>query len=283
MTPLIKLVEQKLGRYPEHIIRLSGGCVGDVFKITFKNAQPVVAKTGPAGSNLDVEGRMIKYLQSHSAAPVPDIAYCDDELLLMSWIDSNNELLSNIEQHAATVVSDLHAVKNTQFGFNEATLIGGITQPNDWHENWVDFFRDQRLLYMANLAVRRGRFSSDTMRSIEKLAGRLPRWIKNDAMPCLIHGDVWSGNVICRNGELSGLIDPAIYYADPEIELAFIKLFNTFGEPFFNAYQKHNKIKPGFFEERVDLYNLYPLLVHAVLFGGGYVEQVKKTLKAYGC
>ena len=98
----------------------------------------------------------------------------------------------------------------------------------------------------------------------------------------MIHGDLWGGNVLCGSNGLSGFIDPAIYYADPEIELAFMTLFGTVGDRFFRRYGEYHAIRPGFFEIRRDLYNLYPLLVHVRLFGGGYLGQVQSILRRLG-
>ena len=114
---------------------------------------------------------------------------------------------------------------------------------------------------MARLAMEAGRLPASDMTRIETLAGRLDRWIDQPAAPSLIHGDMWTGNLLARGGRVAGFVDPAIYYADPEIELAFSTLFGTFGEPFFARYGEHRPIRPGFFEARRDLYNLYPLLV----------------------
>ena len=96
--------------------------------------------------------------------------------------------------------------------------------------------------------------------------------------PSLIHGDVWTTNVLASSERITGFLDPAIYYADPEIELAFITLFNTFGRPFFQRYHELRPISTDFWEIRRDLYNLYPLLVHVRLFGGGYVGAVEQIL-----
>jgi fructosamine-3-kinase len=89
---------------------------------------------------------------------------------------------------------------------------------------------------------------------------------------------MWGGNVLVRDGRIAGFVDPAIYFADPEIELAFSTLFSTFGEPFFRRYSEIRPLRPGFFEVRRDLYNLWPLLVHVRLFGGAYVASVERTL-----
>src|SRR5215216_3749726 len=100
--------------------------------------------------------------------------------------------------------------------------------------------------------------------------------------PVLIHGDVWSANVLARGDRITAFLDPAIYYADPEIELAFISLFDSFGHRFFDRYQEIRPIRDGFFEVRRDLYNLYPLLVHTYYFGDGYLGSVRNMLDRFG-
>ena len=127
------------------------------------------------------------------------------------------------------------------------------------------------------------RLPARATQQIKWLADHLDRWIADDTEPALIHGDLWGGNVLVRGGKLVGLVDPAISYSDPEIELAFATLFNTFGRTFFARYNELRPIAPGFSKERRDLYNLYPLLVHVRLFGGSYVHQVDGTLRRFGC
>ena len=100
-------------------------------------------------------------------------------------------------------------------------------------------------------------------------------------LPSLIHGDLWTGNVLCHDSRIAGLVDPAIYHADAEIELAFATLFGTFGDAFFARYTEHRPLAPGFFEARRDLYNLYPLLVHTALFGGSYARSVDRTVRRF--
>ena len=136
---------------------------------------------------------------------------------------------------------------------------------------------------MAGEAHRVGNLPARAMARIETLAARLDRWIKEPSTPSLIHGDMWGGNVLAKGGRIAGFVDPAIYYADAEIELAFSTLFSTFGDSFFRRYAEHRPIRPGFFEERRDLLNLYPLLVHVRLFGGSYVQSVERTLAKFGC
>ena len=99
----------------------------------------------------------------------------------------------------------------------------------------------------------------------------------------LIHGDVWTGNVLAENGRITGFLDPAPYYAHHEVELAFITLFGTFGEAFFARYgEVGTRIDAEFWETRRRVYNVYPLLVHVRLFGGGYVGELSANLDMLG-
>jgi fructosamine-3-kinase len=264
---------------------MGGGCVGDVRRIDLADGRTVVVKQGvakPGGSGLAVEGYMLRYLAEYSTLPVPDVLHADDDLLVMTWIDSDGAITAGAEADAGELLAALHEVTADRFGFGRDTPIGGLAQPNPWTESWLAFFRDRRLLHMAQEALGAGRLAAATMARIETLAGRLERWIEEPAAPSLIHGDLWTGNVLCRAGRIAGFVDPAIHYADAEIELAFSTLFGTFCEAFFASYQRRRPLRPGFFEERRDLYNLYPLLVHVRLFGGAYLGSVERTLTRFG-
>lgn len=137
------------------------------------------------------------------------------------------------------------------------------------------------LLYMTNIARLSGNLSLEFYRRLEKFAENLEKFLIEPDAPSLIYGDMWGGNILALNGKIAGFVDPAIYYAHPEIELAFSTLFGTFGQAFFDAYQELRPIEPGFFSERRDIYNLYPLLVHVRLFGGGYASQVDSILSRF--
>lgn len=264
---------------------LSGGSVGTVYRAELTDGGQVAVKIAdPETGRLQVEGAMLDDLARISALPVPRNLYAAPELLVMSWVENDGGGLGDgAQRHAAELMAALHSITAENFGYERDTLIGGLVQPNGWMSSWRDFFRDRRLLHMAQEAQRAGRLPSPLMQRIETLAARLDRWIGDDARPSLIHGDLWGGNVLTKGGRISGFVDPAIYYADAEIELAFATLFGTFGDSFFQRYGELRPLRPGFFKERRDLYNLYPLLVHVRLFGGSYVGSVERTLERYGC
>ncbi len=275
MAGLADRIEAATGRRPGRFSALSGGCIAEIYKVELEGAESVVVKRG---SQLDLEGWMLTYLAEHSDLPVPQVILAEPGLLIMSHIDTSGGLTGDAERHAADLLASLHDVPGPSFGLERATLIGGLHQPNGETGDWIAFFRDRRLLHMAREALDAGRLPGDLMAAVEKVAARLETWIDPPAHPSLIHGDMWGGNVLCRDGRIAGFVDPAIYYADPEIELAFATLFGTFGDAFFARYREHRPIAPGFFETRRDLYNLYPLLVHVRLFGAGYAGQVARIV-----
>lgn len=280
---LLTTIETALGVRPEGLSALSGGCIGDVYRVHLPGGGSLVAKTADGqGARLGLEGYMLRYLAEHSRLPVPAVRYSSDTLLVMDFIAGDSFLNDAAQAHAADLVADLHSIRGQSFGLERDTLIGGLPQPNPPTARWLDFFRDHRLLYMGQEARRAGALPAGLFARLERLCGRLERWLAEPEYPSLIHGDLWTTNILAMDGRITGFLDPAIYYAHPEIELAFSTLFNTFGAAFFRRYQEHRPLAPGFFEERRDLYNLYPLLVHVRLFGGGYVASVDRILRRFG-
>ncbi|MEK7793039.1 MAG: fructosamine kinase family protein [Candidatus Hydrogenedentota bacterium] len=282
--PVDRAIAEALGRPVQHIGPLSGGCVGEVYRVVLSDGEEVVAKVdfGP-DPRLGIEGYMLDYLAARSRLPVPKVLHNSPSLLVMEFLSGVSGFDAQAEEHAAELLADLHSITSYRFGFERDTLIGGLHQPNPWTEKWAPFFAEHRLIAMGKQAVDARRMNTNTLARIEKLCGKLDSLIEEPDRPSLIHGDVWSANVLAERGRITGFIDPAIYFAHPEIELAFITLFNTFGNAFFRRYNELRPIRPGFFELRRDLYNLYPLLVHLRLFGGGYLSNVESTLKRHGC
>ena len=276
-------IERALGVRPLSIGPLSGGCVAEAYRAELPGGEWVAVKRDQRPSpNLDLEAYMLRYLAEKSTLPVPAVLYDDPRLLIMTFLPGGGGIGRDADRHAAELLAELHQITAPAYGLERDTLIGGLPQPNPWTDSWLDFFRDQRLLYMGREAARAGRLPANFLPRLERLAARLGDWLPDNGRPALIHGDVWSGNILADGGRITGLIDPAIYYADPEIELAFITLFNSLGDPFFARYGEIRPLAPAFMRERRHLYNLYPLLVHVRLFGGGYVSSVDQTLRQFG-
>ncbi len=274
-------VEAATGRRAARMSPLSGGCIARVLKVELDGGGAVVAKAAPEGG-LAIEGRMLAYLADHSELPVPGVLHASDQVLLMEFVETAGGLDASAETHAAELLAALHGISGPAFGFDEDTVIGPLPQPNPWRARWLDLFAEQRLVHMGRIALDSGRLPPATFGELEHFCRRLERFIEEPRAASLIHGDLWGGNVLARDGRIAAFVDPAIYFADAEIELAYATLFSTFGEAFFARYRELRPIAPGFFEARRDIYNLYPLLVHTALFGGHYAGSVAAILKRYG-
>ena len=245
----------------------------------------VKARQGNHGrtSSLELEAYMLGELTRHSGLPVPHVHYADAVLLVMDFIaHDGGGITRSVERHAGELIARLHATRREGFGYERDTLIGPLAQPNPKSPRWVPFFRDQRLLFMARQAHDERCLPSSLLHRIERLAERIDDYLVEPAFPSLLHGDLWTGNVLTRQGRIAGFVDPSIYCGSPEIELAFATLFGTFGEAFFDAYEDLMKLEPGFHEVRRDIYNLYPRLVHVRLFGSGYLAGIDATLVKIG-
>lgn len=276
-------VEAHLGERLRSARPLEGGCIGEVYRLELEDGTPLVAKVDrEAEANLEREAYMLRYLREKSDLPVPEVYHGSETLLLMQFIEGTNSFSDEAERHAAELVAGLHGITADSYGHERDTLIGSLNQPNPLTKNWTDFFREERLLYIGRVAYEAGRLPSEDRARVERLAERLEDLISEPNPPALIHGDVWSGNVLAKDGRITAFLDPALYHADPEMELSFISLFNSFGDAFFERYAEIRSIRAEFFETRRDLYSLFPLLVHVYYFGGGYLDSVRSTLSRFG-
>jgi fructosamine-3-kinase len=256
-------------------------------KVRLADGRRLAVKAREAGggraASLELEAYMLRELARLSELPVPHVHYADDALLVMDYIAHDGSgITPSVERHAGELIAGLHAVPRERFGYERDTLIGPLAQPNPESERWVPFFRDHRLLSMARAAHDEGALPSPLLRRIETLAMWIDKHLSEPANPSLLHGDLWTGNVLARDGKIAGFVDPAIYCGHPEIELAFATLFGTFGDEFFASYAERLPLEPGFHEERREIYNLYPRLVHVRLFGSGYLAGIDLTLAKLG-
>ncbi len=283
MLSLRKRVEAALATGVKTAESIGGGHGATVYRVRLSDGREVVAKAGGRHGALQNEAMMLRRLKALSTLPVPEVLFDDAEMLIMSQLPGRAGAPGRAAQeHAATLIAALHGISAPQFGFGCDTVLGGLSQNNTLSDSWLAFFRDRRLLPMAADAHGAGALEATMRGRVDRLADRLSDWLTEPAPPSLIHGDLWGGNVLSAGDHITGFIDPAIYYADAEIELAFTALFDTFGDPFFRAYNEIRPIRAGFFEARRDLYNLYPLLVHVRLFGAAYLPAVDRILRRFG-
>jgi fructosamine-3-kinase len=279
-------IEKLLGSAPRASSPLHGGCIAAILRVELADGTLVVAKRGQGGDAVDfrLEAFMLQELKHRSRLPVPTVLAAEPDLLLLEHLphDPGAALDAAAQEHAAELVAALHEVRGPAFGYARDTLIGPLPQFNAWMESWVGFFRERRLLAMTREARDAGTLPASMVPRLELLALRLEELLEEPPHPSLLHGDLWAGNILVARGRVVGIVDPAIHFGHPEVELAFGTLFGSFGEPFFRRYRALRGLPPGFFERRRDLYNLYPLLVHVRLFGASYLGGIGRTLKHAG-
>ncbi len=173
----------------------------------------------------------------------------------------------------------LHKYSNKNFGFYSNNYCGATIQKNDWTKSWCEFFSKNRLAFLLNLIQKERPLPTSEIRLYEKLLDRVPSLLPEKSVPVLIHGDLWSGNFMTlEKGPV--LIDPASYYADREMEFAIITMFGGFSERFYRAYNEVNPLTSDW-KKRNKLYQLYHILNHYYLFGGGYRTQALNVAKLY--
>lgn len=272
-------IERRFGKKITMISPLSSADAVKIYCVALESGVSYVVKIAARG--LDVEAWMLNYLKEKSKLPVPAVYHSTDRMIIMEFIESKYGIDEAGQRNAAELLAGLHGIGAEDYGLERNTLFAGFFQPNPQTEDWVRFFAEQRLLYAAGEALKEKKIDNKIMKQVEKLAGKLSKYIKQPNPPGLIHGDVWGGNILSQNGKAAAFLDPAIYYADPEIELAFIRMLNTFGPAFFTRYNELRPIRPGFLEERADIYSLYPMLVYTRLFGSSYARKTQRILDKF--
>ena len=278
-------IETALGLSVRALVRMPVGFGRAGYKVVLADGRTLAVKLreGNARADLTLEAYMLGELARHSDLPVPAVHLAEPELLIMEFIETDGGgITPQVERHAAELIAALHATPRPRFGYERDTLFDPLPQPNPLSDCWIPFFRDHRLLAMARAAEAEGRLPARLLTRLERLAEQLSDYLTEPRHPSLLHGDLWTGNVLARGNRIAGFVDPAIYWGHPEIELAFTTMFGTFGHAFFEAYEALLPLEHGFHELRSALYKLYPTLVHVRVFGSAYLPPIEQTLKRVG-
>ncbi|MDR6226395.1 fructosamine kinase family protein [Desmospora profundinema] len=270
------------------ITPVSGGDMNDAFRVeTTKSVWFLKMHAHAPYGFFDAEWDGLEALRTAaSLLRIPHVQKAEERdgewpaWLLMEWIHPG-EPGPRTAEVLGQGLAELHRFTASAFGWQADNFIGILLQPNTRTDHWPSFWRDQRLLPQFRLAEKRNRLPSERYRRLERLMDRLDHWLDtSDAVPSLLHGDLWGGNWLVDTDGRPCLIDPAAYHGHREVDLAMTELFGGFPKTFHHAYREAYPVDPGY-EERRPLYQLYYLLVHLNLFGEGYGESVDRILRRY--
>lgn len=230
----------------------------------------------------ETEARGLDLLRETGLIRVPEVVaygqHYDKSYLILEYIPSAEARVDFWPRFGASIAS-LHRQSQPQFGLAFNNYVGSLPQNNAYCANGIDFFIERRLKVQAGLALYNGEISRPLFEKFNRLYEVLPSLLPAEK-PALLHGDLWSGNYLVDEQGLATLVDPAVYYGNREAELAFTHLFGGFQPGFYEGYTEAMPLENSF-QERVPLYNLYPLLVHVNLFGSGYLGAVERTLTRF--
>ncbi len=260
---------------------LSGGSINTVVHVSFTNGDPVVLKfnkQSPADFFVREAGGLA-LLADGDGPPVPDVLAFGATFLLLAEVPEA-DLGPEAWPQFGRAMAALHARCATHFGLPYDNYIGLTPQDNALTDDGYVFFAQRRLQPQVEAAHAQGLLRSEHRRQLDRLIDRLPYLIPPQP-PSLLHGDLWSGNVIAGPGGKLWLVDPAVYYGWAEADLAMTMLFGSFPQAFYRAYSEARPLAPGW-RERLPIYNLYHLLNHLNLFGPSYLPGVEQVLLRFG-
>jgi fructosamine-3-kinase len=299
-------VRAATGRPVRSLERVGGGDINEAFRARFEDESFAFVKTraGVAPGEYAAEAAGLRWLAEPGALRVPEVLGVADDVLVLDWVDEGGR--GDAAAFGAGLAA-VHAAGADAFGVSPAAVGSGgasalagpvgpagsgaparpagsppplrlasLSLPNDPSDDWPTFYAERRLLPLLEHAGL-SRFGN---RAVESVCARIGELAGPPEPPARLHGDLWSGNVLWGRDGKAWLIDPAAYGGHREVDLAMLQLFGSPGPQFFAAYEERFPLAPGH-EQRVALYQLFPLLVHAALFGGGYPASAERVARSY--
>jgi len=282
--PILNNISQFVNQQITEVKSISGGDISTAYLITSENTQYFL-KTNTskdAFRMFQAESLGLKAIEKTKTIKTPEVYACDQTesgaFILMEFIRSKSASSEEMNLFG-NQLAKIHSQTSEQFGFEEDNFIGSLDQSNMKYVTWTNFYVQERLIPQLKIALDNNLMSKDEIPNEEVIENGCNSFFKN-VQPSLLHGDLWSGNFLISETGQPVLIDPAVYYGHSEVDIAMSKLFGGFGQSFYKAYHDINRITDGF-DQRIELYQLYYLLVHLNLFGSSYKGAVMNILKHY--
>jgi fructosamine-3-kinase len=261
--------------------RVSGGDINDAFRVEIKGnsffVKTSISKEIPADF-YQSEASGLKTLQAHSKLRIPIVEYFDEKILLLDWIPSGAPH-PKFSAEMAAGLAEIHQTTSTSFGAAENNYIGTLQQDNTPTDTWPEFYIARRLEPLLSMARDKGWINTHETRFISRIFPEIERIVPSEPS-ALLHGDLWIGNVMTDTSGSPVFIDPSVYYGHRETDLAMSLLFGGFHRDFYSTYNEIFPLESGW-RSRMPCHQLYPLLVHTVLYGGNYASKTIEIIKYY--
>lgn len=279
MTGLTAAIEAATGRGVADARRVGGGCINEGYRVTFEGDRDpgrafVKTRQDVAEGEYTGEASALRWLAEPGAVRVPEVLGVREEsprLLALEWVEEGS-LSGDGAEELGRGLAAMHAAGAEHFGADGPLRLGSLTLPNDPAEDWPAFYAERRLRPLAE--------KLGGVAAVERVCDRIEDLAGPPEPPARLHGDLWGGNVLAGADGRGWLIDPAAYGGHREVDLAMLRLFGAPSPRILAAYEEASPLADGH-EDRVELWQLFPLLVHAVLFGGHYGAAAERAARRY--
>lgn len=281
----VQNIIKETGLQIRHITPVAGGDINEAFCLESADGQKYFLKVNDAArypAMFVKEATGLKALQNISSIKIPAVLQCGEasgkQYLLLEWLDKG-AVTNNFWKDFASGLATMHKAPATYFGFEADNYIGSLVQSNNRHADWAGFYTECRIMPLTVMLKNRGLFSSNDVHHAKNFCKKIGD-IFPDEPPSLLHGDLWSGNFMITENGAAAIYDPAVYFGHREMDMGMTLIFGGFAATFYSFYNEEYPLEKNW-RSRISYTQLYPLLVHAVLFGGRYTSSAREIISKF--